>query len=108
MRQRPATLRSASLRAGVRKFALLLAAAVLGIGPKPPHAAAVSLDFAGRTWNIKQSTSPVGPGPNRFSANPNDVWVDAAGLHLTIHKYSNVWYSTEVILNESLGYGTYM
>ncbi len=71
-------------------------------------AAAVTLNFAGRTWNVKQSVSPVGPGPNRFSSNSNDVWVDAAGLHLTIHKYGSAWYSTEVILNESLGYGTYM
>jgi hypothetical protein len=35
------------------------------------------------------------------------VWSDAAGLHLTIHKTGSFWYSTEVILNESHGYGTY-
>jgi hypothetical protein len=72
------------------------------------RAEAVTLDFAGRVWNVKQSTGLVGPGPNRFSASPNDVWSDEAGLHLTIHKYGSTWYSTEVILNESLGYGTYM
>ena len=74
----------------------------------PTHVLAVTLQFAERTWNIKQSTGLVGPGPNRFSSNPNDVWADEDGLHLTIHKYGSNWYSTEVILNEILGYGTYM
>lgn len=69
---------------------------------------AATLQFAGRTWTIKQSNSPVGPGPNRFSNSSNDVWSDAQGLHLTIHKTGSFWYSTEVILNESHGYGTYM
>jgi hypothetical protein len=71
-------------------------------------AVAASLQFAGRTWDIKQASSPVGPGPNRFSDSPNDVWSDQSGLHLSIHKTGPFWYSTEVILNESLGYGTYM
>jgi hypothetical protein len=71
-------------------------------------ARAATLEFADRTWTIKQASSPVGPGPNRFSASPNDVWSDGQGLHLTIHKTGSFWYSTEVILNESHGYGTYM
>jgi hypothetical protein len=66
------------------------------------------LEFAGRKWIVKESATPVGPGPNRFSANPDDIWVDDSGLHLTIHKHGDHWYSTEVILNESLGYGTYL
>ena len=70
-------------------------------------ASAVDLQFAQRTWKVKQAAEPVGPGPNRFSSNPDDVWVDDNGLHLTIHKHGAFWYSTEVILNESLGYGTY-
>ncbi len=71
--------------------------------------AAATLDFAGRTWAIKDSFGQqVGPGPNRFSADPDDVWVDEQGLHLTIQKSGPFWYSTEVILAESLGYGTYM
>ncbi len=69
---------------------------------------AASLDFAGRTWNIKQSNTPVGPGPNHFSDSPNDVWSDQEGLHLTIQQTGGIWNSTEVILDESLGYGTYM
>lgn len=65
------------------------------------------LQFAGRTWNIKESSVPVGPGGNRFSADPSDVWVDQGGLHLTISEDAGQWFSTEVIMSESLGYGTY-
>jgi hypothetical protein len=68
----------------------------------------VELEFAGRKWTVKESDTPVGPGPNRFSADTQDVWVDNQGLHLTIHKHGDYWYSTEVILNENLGYGTYL
>jgi hypothetical protein len=84
-------------------FVLCIAAAF----PSVP-ARAITIHFAGRSWNVKQSSGLVGPGPNRFSNSPNDVWADGAGLHLTIHKSGGVWYSTEVILNASLGYGTYM
>ena len=73
-----------------------------------PRAAAESLQFAGRTWNIKQANTPVGPGPNRFSDSPSDVWSDQDGLHLSIHQTGPFWYSTEVILDDSLGYGTYL
>jgi hypothetical protein len=78
------------------------------IGASASDSLAVTLQFADRTWNVKQANSPVGPGPNRFSSSPNDVWVDPQGLHLTIHKTGAFWYSTEVILNETHGYGTYM
>ena len=67
-----------------------------------------NLSFAGRNWGVKQSPQPVGPGGNRFSASPNDVWVDQDGLHLTINQHGGAWNSTEVVLPENLGYGTYM
>ena len=67
-----------------------------------------NLSFAGRNWGIKDSPFPVGPGNNRFSPDPSDVWVDQDGLHLTIHNVSGTWYSTEVVLTENLEYGTYM
>jgi hypothetical protein len=66
-----------------------------------------SVQFAGRSWGVKDSPSPVGPGTNRFSAEENDVWVDEAGMHLTIHRHGGSWYSSEVVLTENLGYGTY-
>jgi len=47
-----------------------------------------------------------GPGPNTFSA--NNVWVDSSGfLHLKISHTNGVWSTAEVVLNQSLGFGTY-
>lgn len=66
------------------------------------------LTFAGRKWDIKSSTNLVGPGPNMFSKKYNDVWVDEKGfLHLTIVNHDGVWYSTEVISQDTMGYGKY-
>ena len=68
-----------------------------------------SLDFSGRTWGVKVSPVPVGPGPNRFSSGPDSVRVDPDGkLHLAIVPRDNEWYSAEVIATESLGYGRYL
>lgn len=64
--------------------------------------------FAGHRWSVKQSDVPVGPGPNRFSDRPEDVWVDDLGLHLTLRQRNGFWWSTEVILDDNLGYGTYV
>jgi hypothetical protein len=67
------------------------------------------ISFAGRTWGVKEAPAAVGPGPNRFSRDPEDVWVDSASkLHLTVHQKGPDWYSTEVILTEALGYGQYL
>ncbi len=66
------------------------------------------LPFSGRSWGVKESSGPVGPGGNYFSADSSDVWVDSAGLHLTISQSEGIWYSTEVVMSESLGYGTYV
>jgi hypothetical protein len=67
-----------------------------------------NLAFSGRNWGVKQSPSPAGPGGNLFSADSDDVWVDQDGLHLTIQNHGGQWYSTEVVLTENLGYGTYV
>ena len=67
-----------------------------------------NLQFANRNWGVKESPSLTGPGPNRFSTDSDDVWVDQDGLHLTIQNHSGQWYSTEVVLTENLGYGTYI
>jgi hypothetical protein len=64
------------------------------------------LTFAGYQWTVKSSTSPIGPGPNVFDA--AGPFVDSAGsLHLRIVKTKSGWESSEVILNPTLGYGTY-
>ncbi|MBW6513207.1 MAG: T9SS type A sorting domain-containing protein [Candidatus Syntrophosphaera sp.] len=67
-----------------------------------------SLEFSNRTWRVKGS-GWYGPGPNNFSHLPSSVWVDSADrLHLTIKQIAGVWYSTEVTLFDTLGYGDYV
>ncbi len=113
---------------GVDAFATIYCAALLGPGVIAPLAAGSgqvpaslqslaltyrtrtgrTVDFAGRTWHVKQANLPVGPGGNLFSSQPGDVWVDAQGrLHLTVRRTRSGWTCTEVVLQESLGYGTY-
>lgn len=67
-----------------------------------------TVQFAGRAWAVKDSPVPVGPGSNRFSVEEDDVFVDETGaLHLTVRQRGGNYWSSEVILTESLGYGTY-
>ena len=67
-----------------------------------------TIEFSGYTWNVKSSKAKVGPGPNYFSADENDVWVDEDGnLHLTISYKDGKWFSSEVFTLAPLGYGTY-
>jgi len=66
-----------------------------------------TLSFAGRTWAVKEAPFPVGPGPNRFSDRSEDVFVDAAGLHLRVAFHDGHWWSSELILLDRLGYGIY-
>lgn len=68
-----------------------------------------TISFANRSWTVKASGGALwGPGPNVFSDAPGNVWVDAEGkLHLAITNEGGVWKSAEVILQNSLGYGTY-
>jgi hypothetical protein len=72
-------------------------------------AAARTVSFAGQTWTVKNSAGAFwGPGPNRFSDNLDNVWVDDLGrLHLAITNTGGVWQCAEVISNASFGYGTY-
>ena len=66
------------------------------------------VNFAGRKWDVKSSVNQVGPGPNFFSKLYEDVWVDENGyLHLNIANRNGNWYSTEVISQDTMGYGTY-
>lgn len=92
-------------------FALTAAAPALAARPaarSAPPPAAREIAFAGYQWEVKSSNGKTGPGPNYFSNATDAVWVDPAGLHLTIRKGArNRWQSTEVINRQSLGYGTY-
>lgn len=67
-----------------------------------------AVSFAGRTWRVK-GPGFYGPGPSRFCDAANCVWVDGSErLHMTIQNLSGSWYSTEVALEEALGYGDYV
>lgn len=64
--------------------------------------------FSGRSWAVKASSTPVGPGPNIFSDRPENVWVDDIDrLHLRITSRDGCWHACEVILDSSLGHGSY-
>jgi hypothetical protein len=67
-----------------------------------------TVSFSGRTWRVK-GPGYFGPGPNSFDNSAAAANVDANGrLHLTIHKVGSTWYSSEVVLNDALGYGDYV
>lgn len=67
-----------------------------------------SISFAGYDWKVKLRDFPAGPGPNYFSDREEDLWVDEQGLHVTISERTGNWYCTEVILDDSFGYGSYI
>lgn len=73
-----------------------------------PYPRAIS--FSGYRWRVRQTPRcRFGPGNNYFSGTSNDVFVDATGrLHLRIRNVSGKWYSSEVVLTKSLGYGKYV
>lgn len=76
--------------------------------PPPPTQQPRSVSFAGIDWLVKRAASPLGPGPNRFDDSAQNVWVDGSGdLHLRIRRDRNTWYCSEVIAQQSYGYGTY-
>jgi hypothetical protein len=68
-----------------------------------------SITFSGYTWLVKAAVGPTGPGPNYFTDDVNDVYVDNDGyLHLKIVYRNNRWWCSEVINTANLGYGTYV
>lgn len=66
--------------------------------------------FSGYTWDVKISEQyAVGPGPNYFSGYYEDVFVDEHGyLHMRIAEHDGKWYSSEVVSQMNMGYGTYI
>ena len=62
--------------------------------------------FSGYEWMVKSGR--WGPDNNDFSHGPRNVWVDAEDrLHLRITHTQGLWKCAEVVLTESLGFGTY-
>ncbi len=67
-----------------------------------------TLDFSGYTWRVK-GPGYYGPGPNTFCDTPSCTWVDGSDrLHMTISNQGGTWSSTEVVLEDALGYGDYI
>ncbi|MFT4662708.1 MAG: hypothetical protein ACI8XB_003001 [Patiriisocius sp.] len=64
--------------------------------------------FSGLNWDVKTSENTIGPGNNFFSGFHEDVYVDDNGyLHMKIAEHGDRWYSSEVISQDTMGYGTY-
>jgi hypothetical protein len=64
--------------------------------------------WSGYDWWVKNSAAPVGPGPNYFSDSTNNVSIDAQGrLRLRITHVASNWPCAEIVMQKTLGYGTY-
>ncbi len=80
----------------------------LPIGMEWPHIRR-KIKFSDYWWSILQADYPVGAGPNFFTDDPNDVWVDRYGhAHLNIVYKDPNWYCSELVGNANLGYGQYI
>ena len=67
-----------------------------------------SLKFANCDWMVKRVNDLTSPGPNYFSDDPENLWIDDAGrLHLRITRRGEQWYCGAVIAKRNLGYGRY-
>ena len=65
-----------------------------------------TIDFSGYTWTVKSGFN--GPGPNNWDDSSSSVFLDDTNqLHMKVSKIADQWYSSEVYLPSSLGYGTY-
>ena len=67
-----------------------------------------TINWSGRSWAVRSTNAPSGPGPNVFSDSPDSVWVDSNGwLHMKVRRTSTGWVSSEIFTQASLGAGTY-
>jgi len=65
------------------------------------------ITWSNHLWQVKKGEF-VDPGPNYFSDDTANVWIDQSDrLHLKIDYRDNKWYCAEVVLDHSLGYGLY-
>jgi hypothetical protein len=66
------------------------------------------IHFSGYDWVVKGDEGRVGPGPNYFSSEKRNVWVDDQGrLHLKIISENGKWKCAEVLCKKPLGHGAY-
>jgi hypothetical protein len=86
--------------------AVVLAAVVKGVGPTI-LAPSKPLKFSGYDWDVRTIASDRGGSSHPYSG--DNAWTDSGGaLHLRVSKTSDDWSCAEVVLNRSLGYGTYV
>jgi len=65
------------------------------------------LRFGGYDWRVRTIASDRGGTSNLYD--PDNAWTDSNGaLHLRIAKKANQWSCAEMVLDRSLGYGTYL
>jgi hypothetical protein len=65
------------------------------------------LKFSGYDWDVRTIASDRGGTNNLYDG--DNAWTDTSGaLHLRMRKKSDRWSCAEVVLNRSLGYGTYV
>lgn len=97
--------------AGYKPPVLNLAEALLAELYAYPYARTIRytrVRFANCDWMVKRVSDLISPGPNYFSDDPENLWLDGTGqLHLKITKRSSQWYCSEIILDRTLGYGRY-
>jgi len=63
-----------------------------------------NIEFAGRTWYVHNGN--YGPGPNYFSDDISNVWLDTNGfLHLRLRESGGEWYCPNIETVETTGYG---
>jgi hypothetical protein len=75
------------------------------MGTAPTRSLHHVLRFSGYEWDVRNAPSDRG-GNNTYD--PSNAWTDAGGaLHLRLKGEPGRWTCAQVILNRSLGYGTY-
>jgi len=76
-----------------------------GVGTLPPNPTKL-LRFSGYDWKVRMTPADRGGLNNLYDA--DNAWTDASGaLHMRIAKRSDRWTCAQLVLSQSLGYGTY-
>jgi hypothetical protein len=77
--------------------------------PDPRQQTPRLVRFSGHDWEVRRDALKEEPGPNAFSDNPDNVWVDGQGsLHLRITNRDGGWQCAEAFCLDRLpGYGRY-
>lgn len=101
-------MRTTSFKTKLSKITSILAISALMFSSMsiPAFASNKTIDFSGYTWTVKSGFN--GPGPNNWDDSASSVFLDSENqLHMKVSNIGGQWYSSEVYLPSSLGYGTY-